>query len=174
MDALRTLQQLQQQIPNLPGIQDFRNYIAQLIAQQSVNEQTWVQSITFSAVAVAASQTQTLSVAADGAFQIQGAMAFYQNHASLTATTVSTRLFPLATLTLNNQSPGQGQGGPIQQEAFPIANLFGSNGVPFVFPTPITILPKGVLQGTITNNDNALTIDCTLTFIGKKLFNYQS
>ena len=176
MDAKSALQNVLASTPNIPANQAVLNYIQTQIAQLAVSETFWMQTVAISALAVAASiaapttsAAVSLNIQADGAFMIEGAMYAAYNHTTgqMTGLTASTRLIPLAHVLMVDQS-GQGL---LSDVAVPIPSIFGHDGVPMIWPTPKTIMPKGTLQITPTNYDTAIPYDIYLTFIGKKLLN---
>jgi hypothetical protein len=174
MDARNALQMALANTPNIPANQNAINWLQQQIVAQAVSEVFWMQTVTISALPIATSNVApvtsaavSLNIQADGAFMIEGAMYMAYNHAAITAATGSNRIIPLVHVLMVDQS-GQGL---LSDVAVPIPSIFGHDGVPMIWPTPKTIMPKGTLQITPTNYDTAIAYDIYLTFIGKKLLN---
>lgn len=134
------------------------------MAQQTVND-FFVYAVEVASLAAAANSTQQFNVEADSDFTLVK-MACFADIAGAVQTD-SSRVLPLVTLSIFDSGSGRN----LQNVAFPLSNIAGSNGLPFVLPIPRLFKARSTVSLTFTNYSAATTYaNLYLTLIGFKTF----
>lgn len=156
-------------MPQTAAFAAVRAAIQSQLNQANIRQQLYFYEVDVTVANGATSAPTALAIQGDAPFVIQAGMVWATNNAALTALTPTTRITPLATIQLNDQSgPGN-----LQSSAVPVQNLYGVDGVPMAWPSPYTMPANSQLLHTVTSYDSAITMTLRFTYIGFKLFNAQ-
>lgn len=126
----------------------------------------FVYEVDFSGLAAAASATSSFTVQQEADFVLSKVT--LQADIAAAAQTDSTRVIPLATILISDT----GSGNNLMSSAVPLANLFGSGGLPFILPRQRIFVASSVVNITLSNFSAATTYNIRLSFIGEKAFKY--
>lgn len=126
----------------------------------------FVYELDFLAAAFMAGITLNSNVAiqADSDFKLLK-LCFFADIAA-TIQTDSTRVIPIATVTVADQ----GSGRHLMSAAVPISSIFGTGQIPFIMPVPRIFTARSIIAVAVTNNTVATAYNLRLSFIGAKLF----
>lgn len=118
----------------------------------------------FSALAAGGSATQIVNIESDSDFEIQKLMYFADVAAG--AQTDSSRIIPLCTATIVDQSSGR----QISSLPTPVTALFGTGQEPFILPTPKIFPARSSISVTVANFSVATTYNLRLILAGRKIY----
>lgn len=124
----------------------------------------YVYSVSFSSLAAAGTDLQSVNIEADSNFQCVK-LAYFADIAAA-AQTYSSRVVPLVTLQITDTGSGRN----LFNEATPIPNLFGSGEIPFILPIAREFKANSTVNFSVTNYDAASTYNLYLSLIGVKVF----
>lgn len=124
----------------------------------------FVYEVDFSALAAAASSTQTFTVQADSDFLWTKATMFADIAAA--AQTDSTRVIPLCTVLIQDTGSGRN----LMNSAVPVSSLFGTGELPLILPRQRLFISRAQVSITMTNFSAATTYNVRLSLIGEKAF----
>jgi hypothetical protein len=117
------------------------------------------------ALAAAASTTQTFTIQADSDFL--WTKAAYFADIAVAIQTQSSLVVPLATVLIQDTGSGRN----LMSSAVPISSIFGSGGLPMILPRQRLFVARSQVQVTVTNFAVAgTTYNIRLSFIGEKGF----
>ncbi len=117
-------------------------------------------SLTFDAVAPAATATDSFNIEANSDF-IWTKATYFADVANAAQTNAS-RILPLMTLELIDT----GSAYQVFSEPQPISNVFGTGRVPFLINPAYRFARNATMRGVVVNFDAALTYNLRLSFIG--------
>lgn len=132
---------------------------------RNTNERFYTYGLSFLALGVGASSTQTLAIDAQSDFILRKMNQFSDIGAA--GTVESTRVMPNATILMTEASSSV----QFMNIAIAIPSLFGSGGNPFILPIPVLLKAQSILTVTVTNYDAANTYNIRLAFIGVRRLN---
>lgn len=124
----------------------------------------FIYEVDFSALAAAASSTQTFSIQADSDFLWTKATMFADVAAA--AQTDSTRVIPLCTVLIQDTGSGRN----LMNAAMPVSSLFGTGELPLILPRQRLFVSRAQVSVTLTNFSAATAYNVRLSFIGEKAF----
>lgn len=133
---------------------------------QTILKDFYIYQLNFSALAAAASATDSFNIQADSAFRWEKAT-FFADIAAATQTD-SSRVIPSTTIIITDT----GSGRQLMDAAVPITSLFGSGQIPFILQNPKIFAARSTVTVTLANFDAAAAYNLRLSFIGTKLFNF--
>lgn len=123
-------------------------------------------SVSFAALAAAASADGQINIQADSDFELQKWTYFADIAAA--PQTEDSRVLPLVTL----QVTDQGVGRQMFSAAQPIPGIMGDGRIPFILPTTKVFTAKATVLLTVANFSAATTYNIRLMLIGAKIFRY--
>lgn len=126
----------------------------------------FIYEVDFSALASGASQTNSFTIQQEADFLLTKIT--LQADIAAAGQTESTRVIPLATIMVNDTGSGRN----LMSSAVPLANIFGTGGLPFILPRQRLFVASSVVNITLTNFDAANTYNIRLSFIGEKAFTF--
>lgn len=118
-------------------------------------------SATVSALASAASGSDTIKIQADSAYLVQALVCFAFNTVTFAEITS-----PIATV----QVTDTGSGTQLFDNPQFIRNVFGTATLPFLMPTPRMLSPNSSLLVTVNNLNSANAVTYQFGFLGQKLY----
>lgn len=136
------------------------------MSQHRILKDFYIYTSDFTSIASGASSTNTINIQADSNFRWEKATYIAADATALTELTISTRIWPLATIMITDT----GSGRQLMDSAVPIPNLFGTGEIPFILQQPKIFSARSTITLTITNFDTALALQLRLAFIGTKQF----
>lgn len=116
------------------------------------------------ALAAAASSITNISIQADSDFLIEKTT--FSADVAAAAQTFNTQVIPHANVTLVATSSGR----QLMNVQAPLAGLFGTGQLPFIWPRSYLIPASSILQITLVSFEAANANFITLNFIGRKLY----
>ena len=149
LDYYQLSQMSDQEIQNLFGIRDI-----------------FFQELDFAAVAAAATPQASFTVQNDANWLWQGGS--YIADVAAAAVTDSTRVIPLVSCTILDQTSGR----QLMQANTPIVNIFGTGEMPFWLPTPRFFRANTQVTFNLLNFSAATTYNLKLTLIGTKFYKF--
>lgn len=126
----------------------------------------FIYEVDFSALASGASQTNSFTIQQEADFLLTKIT--LQADIGAAGQTESTRVIPLATIMINDTGSGRN----LMSSAVPLANIFGTGGLPFILPRQRLFVASSVVNITLTNFGAANTYNIRLSFIGEKAFTF--
>lgn len=126
----------------------------------------FIYEVDFSALASGASQTNSFTIQQEADFLLTKIT--LQADIAAAGQTESTRVIPLATIMINDTGSGRN----LMSSAVPLANIFGTGGLPFILPRQRLFVASSVVNITLTNFGAANTYNIRLSFIGEKAFTF--
>lgn len=129
-----------------------------------IGKRFYAYSTLHNAVAANASDTQTVTIASDSDFYLSKMTMFA--HISGAVQTDSSRVLPLATVTLTEISSGN----QMFDSAIPIPAVFGDGQIPFILPHPKLFEAKSALTVNVANFSAATTYTIYLNFLGYRVY----
>lgn len=153
----------------LPGLLDY-NVLSQMSDQQLKElfglRDFFTQELDFAAVAAGDTPSASFTVQNDANFLWQ--MGAFVADISGAAQTDSSRVLPLVSCIIKDQSSGR----DLMQNPVPITSLFGDGSLPFILPTPRFFQANTQVTLNLLNFSNATTYNLKLQFIGTKFFKF--
>lgn len=126
----------------------------------------FIYEVDFSALASGVSQTNSFTIQQEADFLLTKIT--LQADIAAAGQTESTRVIPLATIMINDTGSGRN----LMSSAVPLANIFGTGGLPFILPRQRLFVASSVVNITLTNFGAADTYNIRLSFIGEKAFTF--
>lgn len=137
---------------------------------QYVSEDVIWYGVNFSAgqvgtLAPGATLTGSINIDAQSDFWCIKTLYSAFNATSLTGITANNRIIPLVTIIILGSSQNQ-----MSNLAVPVASMFGTGELPFIWPRPRIFAANTNIQITASNFDTAITYDLRLQFMGFKKY----
>lgn len=129
-----------------------------------INYDFFTYEVDFFNLAAAQTQTNNFTVQAEADFLLSKVTLIADLDGA--AVTDAARIVPLCTILINDTGSGRN----LSNIAMPIANMFGSGGLPFILPRQRVFLARSVVNITLANYSDATTYNLRLSFIGEKAF----
>lgn len=137
------------------------------MAQKQYNAYDFfIYEVDFSGLAAGASQTSSFTIQQEADFMLTKIN--MNANIAAAAYTQSATPVPLVTIMINDTGSGRN----LMSSAVPLANIFGSAGLPFILPRQRLFVASSVVNITLTNFDAAVTYNIRLSFIGEKAFEF--
>lgn len=117
-----------------------------------------------SAITAGGTLTTSITIQADSDFVIEKTT--YYAHLAGAAVTVNTTVVPNVEVMLTATGSGQN----LMSASVPIYAIFGTGGLPFIWPFPRLLVANSVLQISLTSFEASVTPVLSLNFHGRKRY----